>query len=156
MNTQISDFNAAYGGRSAGMQPGSGMQPGMGRGQQSATFPGSAEGSGMVGTRQGSTPSQPMQSAQGVGFPGSGGMPLSDLGKAQPASAESMQYLNGFLRTQIGNRIRVEFLIGTNTYLERSGKLVAMGANYIILQEAMSDDLLVCDFFNIKFVTIYR
>ncbi len=109
---------------------------------------------GMTGVRQEAAPTQPMQS---IGFPTSGGgMPLSDLNQSQPLSTESVQFLNGFLRTQIGNRVRVEFLVGTNTYLEKSGKLLAVGANYIILQEAMSDDLLVCDFFNIKFVTIYR
>lgn len=82
-------------------------------------------------------------------------VPLSDY-QQQAMNAESMQYMNGFLRMQIGSRITAEFLIGTNTYLEKSGKLLAVGANYIVLQEAMTDDILVCDFFNIKFVTIYR
>ena len=82
--------------------------------------------------------------------------PITDTTMPPAMTMESMQYLNGFLRTQIGNRIKVSFLIGTNTYLDRAGKLLAVGANYILLQEAMSDDLLVCDFFNIKFVTIYR
>lgn len=81
---------------------------------------------------------------------------MPDCAQAQPGDAESMQYLNGFLRMQVGSRIKAEFLVGTNTYLDKSGKLVAVGANYIVLQEAMTDDLLVCDFFNIKFVTIYR
>ncbi len=81
---------------------------------------------------------------------------ITDLSRPQPMTTESLQYLNGFLRTQIGSRIKVEFLVGTNTYLEKSGKLLAVGANFIILQEAMSDDLIVCDFFNIKFITIYR
>ena len=150
MNTQISDFNAAYGSRSTT------MQPGVGRGQQSSSFLGSAAGSGIAGASQENTTAQPMQQMQGLGFPGPGSMPLSDLGQTQPASAESVQYLNGFLRTQIGSRVKVEFLVGTNTYLEKSGKLLAVGANYIILQEAQSDDLLVCDFFNIKFITIFR
>ena len=52
--------------------------------------------------------------------------------------------------------MKVEFLVGAGTYLEKSGKLIAVGANFIVLQEAMSDDLLVCDFFTIKFITIYR
>lgn len=81
---------------------------------------------------------------------------ITDLSRPQPMTTESLQYLNGFLRTQIGSRIKVEFLVGTNTYLEKSGKLLAVGANFIILQEAMTDDLIVCDFFNIKFITIYR
>ena len=154
MNTQTSDFSAVYGGH-----PGGSMQPTMEREQQQqpSSFMGSTGSSGMagmVGMRQETAPAQPMQS---IGFPASGGgMPISDLNQQQPISTESVQFLNGFLRTQIGNRVRVEFLVGTNTYLEKSGKLMAVGANYIILQEAMSDDLLVCDFFNIKFVTIFR
>ena len=87
---------------------------------------------------------------------GTASAPITDITQPQAMTTESVQYLNGFLRTQIGNRVRVEFLVGTNTYLEKSGKLLAVGANYIILQESMTDDLLVCDFFNIKFVTIYR
>lgn len=151
MNTQTSDFSAVYGGRPSSMQPAMEREQ-----QQPSSLMGSSGSSGMtgmVGVRQETAPAQPMQS---IGFPASGGMPISDMNQQQPISTESMQFLNGFLRSQIGNRVRVEFLVGTNTYLERSGKLMAVGANYIILQEAMSDDLLVCDFFNIKFVTIFR
>lgn len=82
-------------------------------------------------------------------------MPITDLTQPAPMTAESTEFLNGFLRTQIGKRVRVDFLVGTNTFLDRSGLLLAVGANYILLREASTDDLLVCDFFNIKFVTIY-
>ena len=70
-------------------------------------------------------------------------------------TAESLQYLNGFIRTQIGRRVRVEFLIGTNTMTDRTGILVAVGANYILLNETEADDLLACDFYNIKFIKFY-
>lgn len=83
-------------------------------------------------------------------------MPITDTTQPMPVTAESAQYLNGFLRTQIGQRVRVSFLIGTNSFLDKSGKLLDVGANYIILQEAMTDDLLVCDFYTIKFITIFR
>lgn len=82
--------------------------------------------------------------------------PITDLTQPAPMTMESTEYLNGFLRTQIGRRMRVEFLIGTNTFTDKSGKLLDVGANYILLQEAMTDDLLTCDFFNIKFITIFR
>lgn len=83
-------------------------------------------------------------------------LPITDTTQPMPVTAESAQYLNGFLRTQIGQRVRVSFLIGTNSFLDKSGKLMDVGANYIILQESMTDDLLVCDFYTIKFVTIFR
>lgn len=82
--------------------------------------------------------------------------PITDLTMPMPVTTESMQYMNGFLRTQIGKRVRVQFLIGTNSFLDKMGKLIGVGANYILLQEAMSDDILVCDFFTIKFVSIYK
>jgi hypothetical protein len=51
--------------------------------------------------------------------------------------------------------VKIEFLIGTNTFTDKSGTLIGVGANYILLREADSDDILTCDFFNIKFVTIF-
>ena len=68
---------------------------------------------------------------------------------------ESLQYLNGFLRTQIGKKVKVEFLVGTNTITDRMGILVGVGANYILLNESETDDLLACDFYNIKFIRFY-
>jgi hypothetical protein len=151
MNMQTTDFRATYTtSRSSGLPQGLTQQPtplinnldigGMNQGT-----------SGMM--NQGTPGMQQMQG--GPSLPGSG-MPMADQEEGVGMAADSVQFLNGFLRTQIGNRVKVEFLVGANTYLEKSGKLLAVGANFIILQEAMTDDLLVCDFFNIKFVTIYR
>ena len=82
-------------------------------------------------------------------------MPITDTTQPAPMTVNSVEFLNGFLRTQIGRRVRVEFLVGTNTFTDKSGLLIGVGANYILLREAESDDILTCDFFNIKFVTIY-
>jgi hypothetical protein len=81
--------------------------------------------------------------------------PITPLTQPMPVTVESMQYINGFLRTQIGKRVTVNFLIGTNTSVDRTGTLLAVGSNYILLNEVETDDILVCDFFSIKFVTIY-
>lgn len=145
MNAQISDYSASYGTRSGG-----GAQQSLG--QRPEPLMGNLDAGGIAGMRQAAAGTQQMQ---GVGMPGAA---LSGIEQSQPlgVAAESVQYLNGFLRTQIGNRVKVEFLVGTGTFLEKSGKLLAVGANFIVLQEAMSDDLLVCDFFTIKFITIYR
>ena len=82
--------------------------------------------------------------------------PITDMTQPAPMTMESTEYLNGFLRTQIGQQVRVSFLIGTNSFLDKAGKLLDVGANYIILQEAQTDDLLICDFYTIKFVTVYH
>ncbi len=86
---------------------------------------------------------------------GSGQQPIMDLTQPMPVTPESLQYLNGFLRTQIGRKVHVEFLVGANTLTDRSGILVAVGANYILLNELETDDLLACDYYNIKFIRFY-
>lgn len=63
-------------------------------------------------------------------------------------------YTPGFLRKHIGKLMRVEFLIGT-TYLEdRIGVLEEVGTSYIVLRSVQDNNLLYCDIFSIKFVTI--
>ena len=81
--------------------------------------------------------------------------PITDLTQPMPMTVESLQYLNGFMRTQIGRKVLVQFLLGTNTLTDRSGTLLGVGSNYILINETDSDDLLACDFYNIKFVRFY-
>lgn len=143
MNALITDYSQASGQAQAATQP----RGGAASRQQ---FPGS-----FAAAPQTQQPVSPQLSMPGT----YGQQPTTLAGtysQQQPMTAESMRYLNGFLAAQVGSRVKVEFLVGTNTYLEKSGKLIDVGANFIVLQEAMTDDLLVCDFFNIKFVTIYR
>lgn len=91
--------------------------------------------------------------AQGMqGFQGVQGMQQGQV----PATVESTFYTPGFLRTQIGKKMRVEFLIGTNGFTDRTGTLVAVGASYILLRPVDSDDIILCDIYSIKFVTIIR
>jgi hypothetical protein len=74
-----------------------------------------------------------------------------------PTTLESTYYIAGLLRSFIGERMRVQFLVGTNgPLLDITGTLVEVGANYIILQPLDSDDLVICDLFSIKFVTVIR
>ncbi len=101
------------------------------------------------------TPGQPMQGMpqQGQTVTQSDLAPITPTTQPEPLTLSSTEYLNGFLRTQIGRRVRVEFLIGTGTLLDRTGTLVGVGANYINLRLIESDDVMTCDFFSIKFVT---
>ena len=82
-------------------------------------------------------------------------LPIDVSDQPMPSNGGNVQYLNGFLRTQIGRRVLVEFLIGTNTLVDRSGILLAVGANYILINETETDDILACDFYNIKFIKFY-
>lgn len=72
-----------------------------------------------------------------------------------PQTVVSTYYTAGFLRTQIGRRIRVEFLIGTNAITDRSGVLIGVGASYILLRSEQTGEIIMCDLYSIKFVTIY-
>ncbi len=72
-----------------------------------------------------------------------------------PVTASSIQYLNSFMRTQIGRRITVQFQIGTQGLTEKNGYLLGVGANFILLNEVGTTNVLSCDFYAIKFVTFY-
>ena len=73
----------------------------------------------------------------------------------QTIDYDSIQYMNGFLRTQIGRYVRVEQLIGSGNTEERFGFLVGVGNNYLLLQDISDGNILVVDFYSIKFVYIY-
>ena len=59
-----------------------------------------------------------------------------------------------FLRENIGKLMRVEFLIGTNNLVDRTGILIDVGASYILLRSLESDTITYCDIYSIKFITI--
>ena len=80
--------------------------------------------------------------------------PTVPIADQVPSTLQNTFFTPGFLRTQIGRRVRVEFLLGTNLLTDRTGTLVAVGASYIVLRLVDSDDLMMCDIFSIKFVTI--
>lgn len=96
--------------------------------------------------------------------PGSpGSLPTIDVpnNPLQPPQAnptldyDSLQYMNGFLRTQIGKYVEVEFLVGTSNRVMRTGRLIGVGVNYILLLDVETQDIVSCDFYNIKFVKFY-
>ena len=99
---------------------------------------------GMIPQQQGLVPTAPSDLA-----------PIVPWNQPIPVTTESLQYMNGFMRTQIGRKVSVEFLIGTNTLTDKTGTLLAVGANYILINEVESDDILLCDFYSIKFMKFF-
>jgi hypothetical protein len=77
------------------------------------------------------------------------------FGEVSPQTTQSVQFIPGFLKTQIGRRVRVEFLIGTNSMTDRTGTLVGVGANYILIKLIESDDIQLADLYAIKFITFF-
>ena len=60
--------------------------------------------------------------------------------------------MDAFLRTLIGRNVRMQFLIGTDTLIEKSGVLLAVGNNFVVLRDPESGEVVVCDFGGAKFV----
>ncbi|HEY5585343.1 MAG TPA: hypothetical protein VIK78_12755 [Ruminiclostridium sp.] len=81
--------------------------------------------------------------------------PITPITEPQAITLESTEYLNGYLRTKIGEKVKVDFLIGTGTLVDKFGTLLSVGANYITIRQAETDDIVVCDFYTIKFITFY-
>lgn len=77
---------------------------------------------------------------------------ITDYSNPYPVTQESIQYLNGFMRTQIGRRAQFQFQIGSGDLVEKDGFLLGVGANYILINEIGTNDITACDFYNIKFI----
>ena len=71
-----------------------------------------------------------------------------------PETLTNNIYTPAFLRENIGKLMRVEFLIGTNNLVDRTGILVDVGASYILLKALESDIITYADIYSIKFITI--
>ena len=67
-----------------------------------------------------------------------------------------VNYTQGYLRSQIGKRMRVTFLLGTNLIQDRTGVLEQVGISYITLREDETANIVMCDIYSIKFVNIYK
>jgi hypothetical protein len=81
--------------------------------------------------------------------------PLLPPGYQEVLSYENLQYMNGFLRTQIGKYLRVEQLVTSSQIEDRFGYLVGVGLNYILLQQAGTGNISAIDYYSIKYVYVY-
>lgn len=97
---------------------------------------------------------QTMMPGQMMQIPMTGAAPV-DFDMLPTTPVFDIEYTQGYLKTQIGKRVKVEFLIGTNMLIDREGTLMDVGISYIIIQEVETDDLLLCDIYSIKFVRFY-
>jgi hypothetical protein len=88
------------------------------------------------------TPSQMPQTSNFVEAPGS-------------PTILGIEYTQGYLKTQIGKRVRITFLLGTNTLQDRTGTLTTVGISYVILKEESTGELTLGDIYSIKFVNIF-
>src|SRR5699024_9442094 len=77
-----------------------------------------------------------------------------DINQNSPEILTNNIYTPAFLRENIGKLMRVEFLIGTNNLVDRTGILIDVGASYILLRALESDVVTYADIYSIKFITI--
>jgi len=64
-------------------------------------------------------------------------------------------YLQGYLKEFVGKFVKIEFLIGTNMFVDKEGTLKNVGISYVTLQPPETDDLLIADLYSIKFITVF-
>ena len=77
-----------------------------------------------------------------------------NINQNSPEMLTNNIYTPAFLRENIGKLMRVEFLIGTNNLVDRTGILIDVGASYILLRALESDVITYADLYSIKFITI--
>ena len=70
-------------------------------------------------------------------------------------TSDSIEYLNGLIRTQIGRRASIDFLLGSTGMVTKDGYILGVGSNYILINEVDTDDITACDFYNIKFIKFF-
>lgn len=73
-----------------------------------------------------------------------------------PPQTFDKNYLPGYLRTKLNSIVRLEFLLGTSTYTDRTGVLVDVGNNYVTLRDLGTRNLVICDLYSIRFVNVYN
>ncbi len=64
-------------------------------------------------------------------------------------------YNQGWLQNHIGKYIKIEFLIGSNMWVDREGILQEVGISYVVIKESGTNDILMCDIYSIKFVRVF-
>ncbi|MDD3225591.1 MAG: hypothetical protein PHX70_12995 [Clostridium sp.] len=93
---------------------------------------------------------------QQVNPPGSVDVPNSGAGSGDFGNpVDDINYLQGYLKTQIGKRVRVQLLVGSNSLQDRTGVLTEVGISFIILQDPTTKIRELCDMYSIKFVDIF-
>lgn len=81
--------------------------------------------------------------------------PSFEIAPGSP-TALGVGYTQEYLRRQIGKRVKVTFLLGTNTIQDRDGILVEVGISYLVLKDLLANYLTMADLYSVKFVNIYE
>lgn len=98
-------------------------------------------------------------------MPGGNGTPRTPSAPMQPGAPIQVSpappimgntnYIQAYLKQFIGRFVRIDFLIGTGTFIDRDGVLTNVGVDFVELREVQTGNVIVADLYSIKFVTIY-
>lgn len=66
---------------------------------------------------------------------------------------ERYPYLNSFIRTQIGRRVKADFLIGGTSIITKDGYIVGVGSDYILINEVEGKTITAGEFSQLKFIS---
>jgi hypothetical protein len=84
------------------------------------------------------------------------GSPITfDTQQGPPPSTER-GYIPYYLASNIGKNVRAEFIIGSNQYADKVGRLIEVGINYFVLDDVNSRTHVMCDLYSVKFVTVLQ
>lgn len=72
-----------------------------------------------------------------------------------PPPVMNKNYIPGYLTSLIGKVVRAEFIVGTNSFLDKAGRLIEVGVNYFVLEDLLSGALIMCDLYSVKFVNVF-
>ncbi len=64
--------------------------------------------------------------------------------------------VNGYLCGHTGKYVKIEFIFGEQTHIEKTGILRSVGQNFVVVREMGSENDIVCAINKIKFITIYN
>jgi hypothetical protein len=81
----------------------------------------------------------------------------SDMGRLGtmegPPPVFNPYYIPGYLMRNIGKRVRAEFTVGENLYIDKTGILREVGVNYFVLEDNVTHAMIMCDLYSVRFVT---
>lgn len=69
-----------------------------------------------------------------------------------PGLQGSMQQV---LMENLGQYVQIDFLVGINTLVRRSGILYSVGRSYVVLYDETQQDFILCDVFSAKFINFF-
>lgn len=81
--------------------------------------------------------------------------PLTPPGYREVLDFNQVQYIQGFYQTQIGRFVRIDHLMGTSMIETTFGFLVAVGINYIVVQDLDTPNITSIDIYSIKTMRVF-